>query len=45
MSSGSLFQSSGAETENALDPHEVLRLKLKGFRLSVKDAPNELDGK
>ena len=44
MSSGSLFQSSGAETENALDP-QVLRLKLTGFRLSVEDDRSDLDGK
>ena len=44
MSSGSLFQSSGAETENTLDPC-VLRLKLTGFRLSVEDDRSDLEGK
>ena len=41
MSSGSLFQSSGAETESALD----LRLKLTGFTLSVEDDRSDLEGK
>ena len=44
MSSGSLFQSSGAETENVLDP-EVLRLRLTGFRLNVEDDWSDLEGK
>ena len=44
MLSGSLFQSSGAETENALDS-KVLRLKLTGFRLSVEDDRSDLEGK
>ena len=44
MLSGSLFQSLGAETENALDP-EVLRLKLTEFRLSVEDDRSDLEGK
>ena len=44
MSSGSLFQISGAETENALDPW-VLRLKLIGLRLSVEYDRSDLEGK
>ena len=44
MSSGSLFQSSEAETKNALDP-SVLRLKLTGFTLSVEDDRSDLEGK
>ena len=40
MSSGRLFQSSGAETENALDP-----LRLTGFRLSVEEDRSDLVGK
>ena len=43
MLSGRFFQSSGAETENALDPY-VLRLKLTGFRLSVEDDRSDLEG-
>ena len=43
-SSGSLFQSSEAETVNALDP-SVLRLKLTGFTLSVEDDRSDLEGK
>ena len=42
ISSGSLFQRSGAETENALDP---LRLKLTGFTPSVEDDRSYLEGK
>ena len=38
MLSGSLFQSLGAETENAL-------LKLTEFRLSVEDDRSDLEGK
>ena len=41
------LQSSGAETENALDPW-VLRLKpanITGFRLSVEDDRSDLEGK
>ena len=44
MSSGSLFQSSGVETENALDPYG-LRLKLTGFRLCVEDVRSDLESK
>ena len=42
MSSGSLLQSSGAETESALDTY-VFRLKLTGFRLSVEDDRTNLE--
>ena len=42
ISLGSLFQRSGAETENALDP---LRLKLTGFTPSVEDDRSYLEGK
>ena len=44
MSSGTLLQSSGAETESALDTY-VFRLKLTGFRLSVEDDRSNLEGK